>query len=153
MSVVGRWSCVVLLMLNIIVQARGVAQSADPGQSASSRSEVIRRLPGDWLPPQPHLSGFDDPDMHTTGLLIPDSVRWYWQGHTSTILPETPLLPTAIDWSGYDSPVKYQGTCGACWAFATVAAIENAGGQSDLCLLYTSPSPRDMRRSRMPSSA
>ena len=24
---------------------------------------------------------------------------------------------------------------------------------SDLCLLYTSPSPRDMRRSRMPSSA
>ena len=25
--------------------------------------------------------------------------------------------------------------------------------QSDTCLLYTSPSPRDMRRSRMPSSA
>ena len=25
--------------------------------------------------------------------------------------------------------------------------------QRDLCLLYTSPSPRDMRRSRMPSSA
>ena len=24
---------------------------------------------------------------------------------------------------------------------------------SDICLLYTSPSPRDMRRSRMPSSA
>ena len=27
------------------------------------------------------------------------------------------------------------------------------GAQSYLCLLYTSPSPRDMRRSRMPSSA
>ena len=25
--------------------------------------------------------------------------------------------------------------------------------QSNVCLLYTSPSPRDMRRSRMPSSA
>ena len=25
--------------------------------------------------------------------------------------------------------------------------------QSKICLLYTSPSPRDMRRSRMPSSA
>ena len=25
--------------------------------------------------------------------------------------------------------------------------------QYDICLLYTSPSPRDMRRSRMPSSA
>ena len=26
-------------------------------------------------------------------------------------------------------------------------------GESSICLLYTSPSPRDMRRSRMPSSA
>ena len=26
-------------------------------------------------------------------------------------------------------------------------------GEIDFCLLYTSPSPRDMRRSRMPSSA
>ena len=25
--------------------------------------------------------------------------------------------------------------------------------KADICLLYTSPSPRDMRRSRMPSSA
>ncbi|GAB5818547.1 hypothetical protein JMUB7533_26730 [Staphylococcus aureus] len=26
-------------------------------------------------------------------------------------------------------------------------------GKYNICLLYTSPSPRDMRRSRMPSSA
>ena len=30
---------------------------------------------------------------------------------------------------------------------------ESGRGQRDACLLYTSPSPRDMRRSRMPSSA
>ena len=29
----------------------------------------------------------------------------------------------------------------------------NAGGELDNCLLYTSPSPRDRTRSRMPSSA
>ena len=29
----------------------------------------------------------------------------------------------------------------------------NYAGPSLICLLYTSPSPRDMRRSRMPSSA
>ena len=29
----------------------------------------------------------------------------------------------------------------------------DAEGQADLCLLYTSPSPRDKRQSRMPSSA
>ena len=31
--------------------------------------------------------------------------------------------------------------------------IQNSAVQIELCLLYTSPSPRDMRRSRMPSSA
>ena len=42
------------------------------------------------------------------------------------------------------------------WAFAADAvrfyAIYNEGGIY-ICLLYTSPSPRDMRRCRMPSSA
>ena len=31
--------------------------------------------------------------------------------------------------------------------------VENLLGKTGACLLYTSPSPRDMRRSRMPSSA
>ena len=35
---------------------------------------------------------------------------------------------------------------------AIAGAIRNAG-LDKACLLYTSPSPRDMRRSRMPSSA
>ena len=34
-----------------------------------------------------------------------------------------------------------------------IEAILKAGIQNIGCLLYTSPSPRDMRRSRMPSSA
>ena len=38
--------------------------------------------------------------------------------------------------------------------YADISAklIEEHGGHY-VCLLYTSPSPRDMRRSRMPSSA
>ena len=36
----------------------------------------------------------------------------------------------------------------ACERVATVCA-----GRTDTCLLYTSPSPRDKRQSRMPSSA
>ena len=39
----------------------------------------------------------------------------------------------------------------------SVLLVEHNGevtiGQPLVCLLYTSPSPRDMRRSRMPSSA
>src|SRR5664280_2209070 len=30
--------------------------------------------------------------------------------------------------------------------------VGNTGGQNSICLLYTSPSPRDRTRSRMPSS-
>ena len=36
---------------------------------------------------------------------------------------------------------------------AQVGAIQIVGELSDTCLLYTSPSPRDQRGSRMPSSA
>ena len=32
-------------------------------------------------------------------------------------------------------------------------AVQLGAGQSKVCLLYTSPSPRDRTRSRMPSSA
>ena len=34
-----------------------------------------------------------------------------------------------------------------------IVAGTSAGSMIGACLLYTSPSPRDMRRSRMPSSA
>ena len=33
------------------------------------------------------------------------------------------------------------------------ASMERSGAQPDDCLLYTSPSPRDRQKSRMPSSA
>ena len=35
----------------------------------------------------------------------------------------------------------------------TAPTLDDGSGQPDLCLLYTSPSPRDRTRSRMPSSA
>ena len=35
----------------------------------------------------------------------------------------------------------------------TLAGQINLGAPADICLLYTSPSPRDRQRSRMPSSA
>ena len=45
------------------------------------------------------------------------------------------------------------GAAGAIEAIASIMAIENGIVPPTICLLYTSPSPRDMRRSRMPSSA
>ena len=37
--------------------------------------------------------------------------------------------------------------------FYTVTAIKETLDKTNLCLLYTSPSPRDVEESRMPSSA
>jgi C1A family cysteine protease len=39
-------------------------------------------------------------------------------------------LPVRLDWRNYNhnnyvTPIKEQGTCGACWAFATTAALES----------------------------
>jgi subtilase family serine protease/C1A family cysteine protease len=68
---------------------------------------------------------------HSMGSLIPDSVINYWNNRRS-IASSQSILPPALDWSNNDSPVKNQGACSSCWAFATAAFIENLGNQNDL---------------------
>ena len=46
-----------------------------------------------------------------------------------------------------------EGECGACTVLVGELTKEGLFYQSMTCLLYTSPSPRDRTRSRMPSSA
>ena len=66
--------------------------------------------------------------------------------------------------SGYENPVLVSGAdgvgtkmniCGIADDYNTIGQDLVAMCVNDVicCLLYTSPSPRDMRRSRMPSSA
>jgi len=67
------------------------------------------------------------------GLKIPGKVAAYWNEHQPPVrsfLPNT--FPLSIDWSSQDSQAKNQATCGACWAFAAVALVENLSGQQDL---------------------
>ena len=63
--------------------------------------------------------------------------------------------PTDIDIDSYDSAMSFELIVVA----ALLALVDEGGALSadsllkESCLLYTSPSPRDRTRSRMPSSA
>ena len=64
---------------------------------------------------------------------------------------------TGDDYTGAttDIHVGYEGDLGAgsFYVQAGPAIVSEDGEESDTCLLYTSPSPRDGATSRMPSSA
>ena len=62
-----------------------------------------------------------------------------------TLLPESDELRNEAD----NGLTNQRGTL----AMARMDAIDSATRQFFICLLYTSPSPRDRTRSRMPSSA
>ncbi|MCK5739995.1 hypothetical protein KAH55_12460, partial [bacterium] len=72
--------------------------------------------------------------LYPTGTVIPPEVVEYWKTHQPSPVLAKPqsTLATTKNWSWRDSSVKNQGSCGACWAFAAVAIVENLGTQNDL---------------------
>ncbi len=120
------------MILSFFTPRRAGAQLPDASSARNVQTTTASRSPDRWRAPLPHVDGVDDPGLHSLGLVVPDTVLRYWRTHSPSLAGDLSVLPASVDWSGFDSPVKAQGHCGACWAFATVAAIENASRQTDL---------------------
>lgn len=75
----------------------------------------------------------DGDERYPRGLVVPTEVIQYWKLQARPPKkPAASVLPSSMDWSGYDSPVKSQGGCGSCAVFAAVALAENLMNRLEL---------------------
>ena len=70
-------------------------------------------------------------------------------GQQNLFAKEPQMVVESYNRKGLESPQQYAETYNGRWAMMGIVS----GFISYACLLYTSPSPRDLSTSRMPSSA
>ena len=141
------------------MEVRGISQNFAPCSFLS---------PAKTLVPSAPLTGQSDGTLTKAEALdvatsIVASLKTWSQEELAQRMKLSPALAEKVhrwhqDW-------QPDSACAAGWTFkgdafksldltsASAEVVQRAQSRLRICLLYTSPSPRDMRRSRMPSSA
>ena len=122
-----------------IVYLGGIANDKQISQHLQSRANTGRQLANGSVPVIEMRAGI---------IIGSGSASFEMLRHLTHRLP----IMTTPKWvSNLTQPIAIRDVL---WYLSHAAALEKpVGGIFDICLLYTSPSPRDRTRSRMPSSA
>ena len=143
------------------LQAAGVVGNS--GQILSSTGSTIQ-----WV--TPFSGSYNDLTNRPTIPAAQVASDWNATGGVSAILnkPVVPAQPSVTTAAAGTAALSYNTTNGEFTftppdlsGYATTASVANSAnwdaayswGDHSTCLLYTSPSPRDRQKSRMPSSA